>query len=71
VLSYDPAFAGPSPSPNVQISIDDAESGDYWAFDYKTLDGFQIKFYDKTDTQVARTFDCSVKGYGRKSTEVI
>ena len=71
ILAYAPAFAGPSPSPNVQISIDDAESGDYWAFDYKTLDGFQIKFYDKTDTQVARTFDCSVKGYGRKATAVI
>jgi len=71
ILAYAPAFAGPGSSPNVQVTIDDAESGDYWAFDYKTLDGFQIKFYDKTDTQVARSFDVSVKGYGRKATAVI
>jgi hypothetical protein len=70
-LSYDPSFAGPGLTPNIQISLDDAESGDYWAFDYKTLDGFQVKFYDKNGVQVARQFDVVAKGYGRKAVNVI
>ncbi len=70
-LIYAIPFKGPGTSPNVQISIDGAESGDYWAFDYKTLDGFLIKFYDKTDVQVERQFDVAVKGFGRKYTSII
>lgn len=70
-LTYSPAFKGPGTTPNVQVSIDDAESGDYWAFDYKTLEGFKIRFYDKDNTQVARQFDVAVKGFGRKSTGAI
>jgi hypothetical protein len=71
ILSYAPAFAGPLPSPNVQITIDDAESGDYISYDYKTIEGFQIRFFDKNNTQVARQFDVQVKGYGRKAVSVI
>lgn len=71
ILTYAPAFKGPGSTPSVGISLEDGESGDYWEFVSKTLDGFQIKFYDKNDTQVARQFDVQVKGYGRKSTSVI
>lgn len=71
ILAFNPSFKGPGTRPNTQISIDDAESGDYWSFDYKTLDGFQIKFYDKNDIQVARQFDVVCKGYGRKAVAVI
>lgn len=71
VVTYLPAFNGPTPSPNVQISIDGAESGDYWAFDYKTLSSLLIRFYDKDDNPVERQFDIAIKGYGRKSTSVI
>lgn len=70
-LEYDPHFKGPSPSPNVQVSIEDAESGDYWAFDYKTVEGFLIRVFDKTDVQVERIVDIAVKGYGRKNDTVI
>ncbi len=66
VLTYETAFAGPGSSPNVQVSIDAASTGDYWSFDYKTLDGFAIRFYDKLGVQVVRQFDVAVKGYGRQ-----
>ncbi len=70
-LAHTPAFWGPETTPNVQISIDNAASGDYWLFDYRNLEGFKIRFYDKTDTAVSRQFDVAVKGYGRKAIAVI
>lgn len=68
VISYDPVFKGPGTTPNVQISIDDGESGDYWTFDYKTLEGLAIRFYNKDGIQVSRQFDLVAKGYGRRHT---
>jgi Putative phage tail protein len=70
-VTYDYAFAGPAPSPNVQVTIDDASTGDYWVFESKNLTGFTIKFFDNTDTQVERTFDAVIKGYGRKQSVAI
>lgn len=67
-VSYDPVFKGPGSSPNVQISIDDAETGDYWEFDQKTLAGLVIRFYNKDGNQVSRQFDLVAKGYGRRHT---
>ncbi len=69
-VSYDPAFFGPGTSPNIQITQDNAQSGDYYVISDKTLNGFKIIFYDNTDTQVVRSFDVSVKGYGRASSTV-
>jgi hypothetical protein len=71
VLTYTNEFNGPGTTPNVQISIDNAQTGDYWAFDYKTLAGLSIRFYDNTDTQVVRQFDVVAKGYGRRHTVTI
>lgn len=68
---HDPAFKGPGTTPNIQVSISDAQSGDYWTFDYKTLDSFYIRFFDVNDNPVARTADFAVKGYGRKALEII
>lgn len=70
-VAYSPAFKGPGTTPNIQVSLEDAASGDYWTFTSRDLDGFTIKFFDKNDTGVARTFDAMIKGYGRKSTAVI
>jgi hypothetical protein len=66
-LVYTPAFAGPGTSPNIQISIDSAQSGDYWTITSKTLEGFDIQFFDKNNVAVSRQFDAQVKGYGRKA----
>lgn len=70
-LVYTPAFKGPGTSPNIQVTQDNAESGDYWKTTAKTLNGCKITFYDKNDIAVSRTFDVSVKGYGRKANAVI
>jgi len=70
-LIYDPAFAGPTTGVAVQISIDGAESGDRWEFDYRDKTGFKIRFYDASNNPVTRTFDAAVKGYGRKAASII
>lgn len=67
-IDFDPIFAGPSPAPNVQVSIDNAQTGDYWTFDSKTLAAVKIRFYDKNGVQVVRQFDLVAKGYGRQHT---
>jgi hypothetical protein len=51
--------------------MDDAASGDYWEFTNKDLEGFTIKFYDKNDLAVARTFDAQIKGFGRQNDEFL
>ena len=71
VVTYISVFNGPGTTPNVQISIDNAQTGDYWTFGYKSLAGLSIRFYDKTDTQVVRQFDLVAKGYGRRATTTI
>lgn len=70
-LTYNPAFYGPGTTPNVQVSIDNASTGDYWQFTSKTLNSCTIKFYDNNDTEVVRQFDVQVKGYGRKYNEIL
>lgn len=70
-VAYSPAFKGPSPSPSVQVTIEDASTGDYIAYDYKTLDGFLVRAFDKDGNPVTRQVDIAVKGYGRKATAVI
>lgn len=71
IITYDPVFKGPDPSPNVQISVDNGATGDYWSFDSKTLEGLAIRFYDKNGTQVVRQFDVVAKGFGRRHTTTI
>ena len=70
-LTYVPEFAGPGTTPNIQISMQDGQSGDYWVFTSRTLAQFTVVFYDSSNNPVARTFDAVVKGYGRKAAEVI
>lgn len=65
-VTYSQKFTGPDPSPNIQISVDGAESGDYWQFENRNLEGFQIRFFDRDDVQVVRQFDVFVKGFGRR-----
>lgn len=70
-VTYERRFHGPDPSPNVQISIDNGEAGDYWEFENKTLEGFQIRFYDSLGNQVSRQFDVLAKGYGSRHSVTI
>lgn len=68
---YGTSFYGPGNTPNVQVSIANAQSGDYWSFDSKTLAGCAIRFYDKSNTQVVRSFDLVAKGYGNQHTTTL
>jgi hypothetical protein len=70
-ITYMPAFKGPGTSPNIQITQDNAQSGDYYIITDRTLEGFTIRFYDQANNPVERQFDASVKGYGRLATAVI
>ena len=68
---YSPSFKGPNTSPNIQVTIQDAQSGDYPLVTSKTLDGFHIVIKDKNDVAVERSIDISVKGFGRKTGMVL
>ncbi len=70
-VTYDPAYKGPGTSPSVQISINDAQSGDYPEYTSKTLDGFTVVFKDNSGNPVARSFDALVKGFGKKGINTI
>jgi hypothetical protein len=68
---YGNGFYGPGTTPNVQISLLNGQSGDYWTFSNKTLLGFDIVFYNNLSNPVARLFDVRASGFGRKTTSVI
>ena len=70
-ITYSPAFYGPSPSPAIAVSIDDAQSGDRYEFTSKNLQGFTIQFYDSGNNKVSRQFDYIAKGYGRQAAQII
>lgn len=69
-VTYSPAFMGPGTSPNIQITQDNAQPGDYYSIDNRTLNGFRIRFYN-SGVEVTRQFDAVVKGYGRQALTVI
>lgn len=68
VVTYTPAFKA---SPNVQISLENGQTGDYWEYVSKTAEGFEIVFKNNLGNPVARQFDAQIKGYGRKAVTVI
>ena len=70
-IAYTPPFKGPETTPNVQITQDSAQNGDYFVLANKSLSSFDITFYDGSDVQVSRQFDVTAKGYGRKANQVI
>jgi sulfur carrier protein ThiS len=70
-VNYPEAFYGPGSSPNVQITINNGQSGDYYQFSSRTLTGFTIAFFDSLNNAVSRQFDASVVGYGRQANNII
>lgn len=69
-INIDPEFKGPDPL-NIQISQDNAQSGDYYLITNRTMGSFDIEFFDRDNNSVSRQIDISVKGYGRKNDIVI
>jgi hypothetical protein len=66
-VTYSPGFKGPGTTPAIQITQDNASQGDYYVISNKTLDDFDIDFFDKNDVKVVRQFDVLAKGFGFKS----
>ncbi len=61
-VSYDAAFRA---VPAIGISIENMQTGDYYEITNKTASGFDIQFFDQTNTAVSRIFDYVAKGYGQ------
>lgn len=60
-ITFEPAFYVP---PALGITQDGALKGDYFVISNKTKAGFDIEFFDATDTSVVRQFDYIAKAYG-------
>lgn len=52
--------------PAVGITMNNANSGDYYIISNRTAAGFDIVFKNASGTTISRTFDVLAKGYGRK-----
>lgn len=70
-IPYNPPFAGPGTSPNVQVSIDGAQPGDTVQYLYRGLDSVTIEVVDVNGNPVERTIDVQAKGFGRQYNTVI
>jgi hypothetical protein len=70
-VDFEPFFKGPTPSPSIGITQDNASQGDYYTITNKSTLGFDIQFYDKDNIAVARTFDYQAKGFGKSNFEVV
>ncbi len=60
-ITYSPAFKA---IPSTAISAQGLQTGDYYVISSKTAAGFNIQFFDSTNTGIQRTFDWISKGYG-------
>ena len=61
-LSFGGAFFS---APAIGIAAQDMQSGDYYVITNKTVSGFDIRFYNSSDTGISRTFDWLAKGHGK------
>lgn len=52
--------------PAVNITAQDLSQGDYWVITNSTTSGFDIRFYNVSNTGVVRTFDWTAVGYGNE-----
>jgi len=58
---FSPAF---SVLQNVAITAQNMNSGDYYQITGKSATGFNIKFYNSSNSIISRSFDYQAKGYG-------
>jgi predicted phage tail protein len=62
--TYAPAFKA---KPALGITAQDMQTGDYFTLTNQGAVGFDIEFFDSTDTSISRTYDILTKGYGHVS----
>lgn len=59
--TYTPAFKA---KPALGITAQDMQTGDYFTLSNQSETGFDIEFFDSSDTSISRTYDILTKGYG-------
>lgn len=50
----------------ISVTPHDMASGDYYTLSSKSKTGFNIAFFDSSNTRITRTFDYIATGYGRE-----
>lgn len=66
--TYNVTFTNPFyANPNVNITGQDMASGDYFVVANKSTSGFDVTFYNSSNSAISRTFDYQANGYGLKS----
>jgi len=66
--TYNVTFTNPFyANPNINVTAQNMATGDYFVVANKSTTGFDITFYDSTNTAISRTFDYQAQGYGLKS----
>ncbi len=60
VITYATAFKS---TPTVGITLQDADTGDYYTISSSTASGFTITFYNSSDTAAQKTFNWMSTGY--------
>ena len=66
--TYSVTFTNPFyANPNVNITGQDMASGDYFVVANKSTSGFDVTFYNSSNSAISRTFDYQANGYGLKS----
>ena len=63
--TYTVTFTNPFKSVNYAtgITMENANTGDYFTVSNKTINGFDVAFFNSSDTGVSRVFDYIAKGY--------
>jgi hypothetical protein len=66
--TYSITFTNPFyANPNINVTGQDMNTGDYFVVSNKSTSGFDLTFYDSTNTAISRTFDYQANGYGLQS----
>jgi hypothetical protein len=63
--TYTVTFTNPFKSVNYAtgITMENGNTGDYFTVSNKTINGFDVSFFNSSDTAVSRTFDYIAKGF--------
>ena len=64
-VTYTVTFTNPYKSVNYAtgITMENGNTGDYFTVSNKTINGFDVSFFNSSDTAISRTFDYIAKGF--------
>jgi|TARA_R100000030_G_scaffold62773_3_gene47545 hypothetical protein len=66
--TYSVTFTNPFyANPNINVTGQNMSSGDYFVVANKSISGFDVTFYNSSNSAISKTFDYQANGYGLKS----